>query len=100
MVTKPIAAPLGSSLNLTCDHNGGNINLQCTYLFTLVPIKERGDIRLFNKLVQTFYICLLNNFGEFLWILISLFNKLSVQTFQPLIVIYLQRGIFVYHHWG
>ncbi len=36
---------------------------------------------------------------ELYQILIAWFIKLSVQTFQPQIVIY-SRGNFVYHHWG
>ena len=31
--------------------------------------------------------------------MIGWFIKLNVQTFQPLIIIYM-RGNFVYHHWG
>ena len=41
---------------------------------------------------------MLDNFGVFLN-LIGLFIKLSVQSFQPPILIY-RRGNFVYHHWG
>ena len=37
------------------------------------------------------------NFGDFYWILIGCFNKLSFQTFQPLVIIY-RRGNFVYQH--
>ena len=40
----------------------------------------------------------LNNFKDFNLILISWFIKLSIQTFQRLIIIY-RRGKFVYHHW-
>ncbi len=38
-----------------------------------------------------------NNHGDFYLMLIVWFIKLSVQTFQPLIVIY-RRDDFVYHH--
>ena len=49
--------------------------------------------------VITFLMGWINNFGDFYRILISRFIQLSVQTFQPLIVIY-KRSNFVYHHWG
>ena len=59
--------------------------------------REGGDnelfIKLFNKLIR-----LLNNFWDFNWILIDWFIKLSVQTFQLLILIY-RRFNFVFHHW-
>ena len=67
-----------------------------------VIIKEGGDIGLFITLVtkvllNAFLIAgtiTLETFKNFDW-----FNKLSVQTFQPLIVIY-GRGSFMYHLWG
>ena len=37
--------------------------------------------------------------GLLLSLLVDLFIQLSVQTFQPLIVIY-RTGSFVHHHWG
>ncbi len=40
----------------------------------------------------------LQNFGDFYWILISWFIKMSVQTFQALILIY-RRGNFVNYQW-
>ena len=60
------------------------------------------DVRLFMKLVPkvvywSFFICWLNNFGDFYWILICLYIKLIVQTFNPIIVIY-RRGNFVYYN--
>ena len=51
-----------------------------------------------QSLQLRFLIHWLNNFRDFYWILIGWFIKLSVQSFQPLIVIY-GRGNFVYHHW-
>ena len=39
------------------------------------------------------------NFGDFYWTFIGCLNKLSVQTFQSLILIY-RSGNFVCHHWG
>ena len=38
------------------------------------------------------------NYGEFCYMLIGWFIKMSIQTFQPLNVIY-RRGNFVYQHW-
>ena len=40
----------------------------------------------------------LNIFGDFYWIYVGMFIKLSVQTFQPLNVMY-RRSNFVYHLW-
>ena len=48
---------------------------------------------------NVFFIRRLYNFGDFYWILICWFNKLSVQTFQPLILI-CRKVNFVYHHWS
>ena len=71
--------------------------------FNLRKIREGGNIGLFTLVFKVlwkgFLICWLNNFGKFYWILISWFIKLSVQTFQPLIVIYNRRN-FVYPHRG
>ena len=67
---------------------------------SVISNRERGDIGLFITLVfkeYFFLICWLN-FRDFYWILIGWFNNLSVQTFQPLTVIY-RSGNFVYHHW-
>ena len=68
----------------------------------LIPERE-GDIGLFIKLVSKvlwlrFLIRWINNFGGCYWILVDWFINFSVQTFQPLIVIYI-RGNFMYHHW-
>ena len=49
-------------------------------------------------LLKGFLIRWLNNFGDFSLILIGWFINLSVQTFQPLIIIY-RRDNFVYHYW-
>ena len=59
--------------------------------------REGGDIWLFNSLVpkvfNVFLFVGLITLGNFIgWVI-----KLSVQTFQPLNVIY-SRGNFVYHH--
>ena len=65
--------------------------------------REREDnglfITLVPKVLQSFFIRWLDNFGDFYWILIGLLIKLSDQTFQPLILIY-RIGNFVYQHWG
>ena len=45
---------------------------------------------------QIFLMCWLNNFEDFYWVLIGWFIKFSVQTFQPIILIY-RRGNFKYH---
>ena len=64
------------------------------------PGGREGTLVLIPKvLLYQILIRWLNNFGNFYRILIVLFIKLSVQTFQPLIVIY-RMGNFVYHHWG
>ena len=60
------------------------------------PWEER-DIGLFITLVPIYFhflIRILNNFLYFYSILIGLFIKFSVKTFQPLILIY-KRGNFV-----
>ena len=49
----------------------------------------------FYNMILNFWI---NNFVEIVWIVIGWFFKLSVQTFQPLFVIY-RWDNFVYHHW-
>ena len=63
-------------------------------------LREGGENGLFITLVPKvllllFLIRWLYNFGDFYWTLIGLFIKLSVQMFQPLIVIY-RRGIILY----
>ena len=69
------------------------------YLWTILYVfecRERGDNGLFITLIPKllkirFLIRWLNNFGDLI--------KFSVQTFQPLILIY-RRGNFMHHHWG
>ena len=51
-----------------------------------------------SKFYNNIFLFFGNNFGDFL-ILIGWFFKLSVQTFQPLVVIYICVS-FVYHRWG
>ena len=68
-----------------------------------LEIREGGDIRLLITLVpkilySRFFMRWLNNFGDFYWILIFWFIKLSVNIFQLLFIFY--RGNFVYYHWG
>ena len=59
----------------------------------------RGHCAVKYTSLQSFLIRWLNNFGDFNLILISwLVFQLIVDTFQPLLVIYI-RGNFVYHHW-
>ena len=48
---------------------------------------------------KVFLIRWINNFEDFFKILTGWCNKLSFQTFQPLIAIY-KRGNFVYNHFG
>ena len=55
--------------------------------------RKRGDNGLFTTLVpkvnnNVFLIRWLNNFGDFYWILIGWFIKMSIKMFQPLILIY------------
>ena len=59
----------------------------------------RGLWAVYYTSPQSFNIRWLNSFGDVNCILIDWFIKLSVQIFQPLIVIY-KKGIFVYHQWG
>ena len=64
----------------------------------------RGHWAVFCTSSQSFLIRWLDIFGDFCLILICWFIEfivglLSVQTFQPLILIY-WKGNFVYHHWG
>ena len=62
---------------------------------------ERGQLAVYFIGNQSFIITFsysFNNFWDSKWILIGWLIKLSVQTFQPLIVIY-RRDNFVYHYW-
>ena len=52
-----------------------------------------------KSFIITFSYLLAWQLGDFYWTLIGWFNKLSLQTFQSLIIIY-RRSNFVYHHWG
>ena len=52
-----------------------------------------------QSFIITVYYLLAYQYGDFYLISICQFIKLSVQTFQPLIVIY-RRGNFVFLHWG
>ena len=48
-----------------------------------------------QSFIITFLIRWLKNFGDFYLILIGWFIKLSVQTFQPLILIYRSDNLFI-----
>ena len=75
------------------------------YKWIQYAIKSRereGQMGCFFTLVPKvlhFLIYWLNIFGNFYWILIGWFIKLSGQMFWTLILIY-RRGNFVYYHWG
>ena len=62
--------------------------------------KKLESLFYFYPSTQKFHcsVFLFVGFWDLYWIFICLFIKLSVQTFQPLIVIY-RRENFVYHHW-
>ena len=79
--------------------------LTCTW----IPVKlclragREGTLGCYYTCSQRFIITLSYLLAYILWVLllsfISLFIKLSVQMFQPPIVIY-RRDTFVCHHWG
>ena len=60
-------------------------------------ITKKYLIFILIELPNTFFYSFTQQFWELYWTLIGLLINLSVQTFQPLIVIY-RRGNFVYHH--
>ena len=61
--------------------------------------QENTELTLGWRLLHKSYTKFYNNVFLFVKILIDWFIKLSVYTFQNLIVIS-RRGNFVYHHWG
>ena len=72
------------------------VKCNCTFIYTFAQ-GGRGYYTSPQSFIKCFLIRWLNNFEEFIefyW-----FINLSVQTFQPLIVIYIM-GNFMYHHWG
>ena len=68
-----------------------NDTLSYVDIKTVKNLRE-GENGLFNTLVSKFY----NN--VFLFVLIGWLIKLSVRTFQPIILIY-RKYNYVYHHW-
>ena len=79
-----------------------NLNPLCTNVLSILIYKIREHWAVYYtspKVLLSFLIRWRNNFGNFYWILIGWFIKLSFQTFQPLILIY-RRVNFVYPYWG
>ena len=82
------------------------VRRQCIITILIITDNSRqgGEnglfITLFPKVLYLHFLILkLNNLGDFYCILVGWFIFLSVQTFQPLIVIN-RRGNFEYHDWG
>ena len=81
------------------------VRRQCIITILIITDNSRqgGENGLFISLIPKvlylhFLILKLNNLGDFYCILVGWFIFLSVQTFQPLIVIN-RRGNFEYHDW-
>ena len=91
---------LCQKISLTAKPIWFSFPLKVTYTFpmNIAPsssfIREGAVPRVPRVLCKGFHICWLNNFWDFFKILICLLIKMSIQTFQPLIVIH-RRDNFV-----
>ena len=66
--------------------------------FFMFEDPQRGYLAVYYTSPQSLVIKFLIH-GDSYWIVIGWFIKLSVNTFQPIIVIFRKDSI-VYHHWG
>ena len=95
---------------ITCRENKTKIQLNCLlhgllrvcHLFFMLAKQKsvsyhggRKHWAVYYTSPKRFLIRWLNSFGDFYWLLIGGFIKLSVQTFQPLIVIYKSCNLYI-----